>query len=124
MTRPERHPRFGGRLFRPTALVAIVLLAALAAAAQDVDFVGSLTKGHAGTTSALLPADFDGDGLLDVAVGVHGSPGVYMPGRFGVRIEDLVLVTADGAEVLSAAPKVMTIDGGGSRWTSRPNASA
>ena len=24
------------------------------------------------------------------------EPGVYMPGRFGVRIEDMVLVTAQG----------------------------
>ena len=26
------------------------------------------------------------------------EPGVYMPGRFGLRIEDMVLVTARGGE--------------------------
>ena len=33
------------------------------------------------------------------------EPGVYVPGAVGVRIEDLVLVTADGHEVLSGLPK-------------------
>ncbi len=33
------------------------------------------------------------------------EPGVYMPGKFGVRIEDTVLVTADGCEILTPATK-------------------
>ena len=33
------------------------------------------------------------------------EPGIYLPGRGGARIEDLVVVTADGHEVLSATAK-------------------
>ena len=33
------------------------------------------------------------------------EPGVYMPGKFGIRIEDMVLVTASGGEVLTPSVK-------------------
>lgn len=37
------------------------------------------------------------------------EPGIYLTGEFGVRIEDLVLVTDDGCEVLNAYPKHLQI---------------
>jgi Xaa-Pro aminopeptidase len=37
------------------------------------------------------------------------EPGVYLPGRFGVRIEDLVVVTADGIRNLSGLPKELQV---------------
>jgi Xaa-Pro aminopeptidase len=37
------------------------------------------------------------------------EPGVYLPGRFGVRIEDLVIVTADGHRNLSGLPKELQV---------------
>ena len=37
------------------------------------------------------------------------EPGVYLPGKFGVRVEDLVLVTEDGCEVLNKASKDLRI---------------
>ena len=37
------------------------------------------------------------------------EPGVYVPGRGGVRIEDLVVVTGDGREVLSATTKALRV---------------
>lgn len=37
------------------------------------------------------------------------EPGVYLPGRFGVRIEDLVVVTEDGHRNLSGLPKELQV---------------
>ncbi len=37
------------------------------------------------------------------------EPGVYLPNNFGVRIEDLVLVTKDGCEVLNKVSKALEI---------------
>ncbi|GAA0103589.1 Xaa-Pro peptidase family protein [Paraclostridium sordellii] len=39
------------------------------------------------------------------------EPGIYLPGEFGVRIEDLVLVTKDGHEVLNKHIKELSIVG-------------
>jgi Xaa-Pro aminopeptidase len=37
------------------------------------------------------------------------EPGVYIPGRLGVRIEDLVVVSADGHELLTGLSKELTV---------------
>ena len=39
------------------------------------------------------------------------EPGIYLPGEFGVRIEDLVIVTEDGCEALNAYPHELEVLG-------------
>jgi Xaa-Pro aminopeptidase len=47
----------------------------------------------------------DSTDVLEAGMIVTIEPGLYLPGRFGIRIEDDVLVTPDGCEVLSEVPK-------------------
>lgn len=37
------------------------------------------------------------------------EPGIYLPGKFGVRIEDVMIIRKDGAEVITKAPKMELI---------------
>ena len=37
------------------------------------------------------------------------EPGIYLPGRFGVRIEDVIVFGADGCEILTKSPKELII---------------
>jgi Xaa-Pro aminopeptidase len=37
------------------------------------------------------------------------EPGVYLEGGFGVRIEDLVIITSDGCEILTKSPKELMV---------------
>ena len=40
------------------------------------------------------------------------EPGIYIPGRFGVRIEDVMILRAGGSEVITRAPKTELLIGG------------
>jgi Xaa-Pro aminopeptidase/Xaa-Pro dipeptidase len=37
------------------------------------------------------------------------EPGIYLPGEFGVRLEDLVVIWTEGAEVLTSTPKMPVV---------------
>jgi Xaa-Pro aminopeptidase len=49
------------------------------------------------------------DDLLAVGEVVTVEPGIYLPGRLGVRIEDLVVVTEAGYRNLSGLPKELAV---------------
>jgi Xaa-Pro aminopeptidase len=46
---------------------------------------------------------------LEPGIVVTIEPGVYVPGKWGVRIEDVVVVTASGCEVLTPTDKELII---------------
>jgi Xaa-Pro aminopeptidase len=48
-------------------------------------------------------------GSLEAGNVVTIEPGVYVPERFGIRIEDLVLVTAEGPQVMTTIPKGLIV---------------
>jgi Xaa-Pro aminopeptidase len=50
-----------------------------------------------------------GEDALAAGMVVTVEPGVYVPGAVGVRIEDLVIVGDDGAEVVSSLPKELQV---------------
>ncbi len=54
-----------------------------------------------------------GSNLEPVSAGMAFSvePGIYLPGRYGARIEDIVLVTDDGVERVNHRPRAVLLAG-------------
>ena len=46
---------------------------------------------------------------MPVGAAVSAEPGIYLPGRFGVRIEDVLIYTEDGNVDLTKSPKELII---------------
>lgn len=49
------------------------------------------------------------DKPLPVGAVISAEPGIYLPGKFGVRIEDVIVLTEAGCENLTKAPKELII---------------
>ncbi|MGI6497306.1 MAG: M24 family metallopeptidase [Oscillospiraceae bacterium] len=69
--------------------------------------------GHGCGLDCHEPPDVSGVSDIPLEPGMVFSiePGIYLPGEFGVRIEDLVLVTETGCEVLNHYPKDLQVIG-------------
>ena len=50
-----------------------------------------------------------GETVMEAGVVSSAEPGIYLPGKFGVRIEDVVVFTADGCENITHSPKNLII---------------
>ena len=45
------------------------------------------------------------DVVLDEGMVFSIEPGIYLPGRFGIRLEDIVILRENGPEILSELPR-------------------
>ena len=50
-----------------------------------------------------------GETVMEENMVSSAEPGIYLPGKFGVRIEDVVIFRADGCENITASPKNLII---------------
>ena len=109
----------------PAARSAVeVLLSCPGVHAQDIDHAARHVIEEAGFGAAFIHRTGHGIGLeaheepyivrgndevLEPGMCFSIEPGIYLEGRFGVRIEDIVAVTEDGAVRLNEAPRELTL---------------
>lgn len=46
---------------------------------------------------------------MPVGAAVSAEPGIYLPGKFGVRIEDVTILTENGCIDITQSPKELII---------------
>ena len=56
-----------------------------------------------------LRASKTSEDILPTGSTISAEPGIYLPGRFGVRIEDVVCITKEGCKNLTLTPKELII---------------
>jgi Xaa-Pro aminopeptidase len=117
--RPDEREAYHAVLEAQEAAVAAVTAGAICG---DVDEAARSVLRHMGLAEAFTHSTGHGVGLeiheaprlganqttrLQAGMVVTIEPGIYLEGRFGVRIEDMVAVTRNGGEILTPAPKAL-----------------
>lgn len=54
-------------------------------------------------------ANPSGEAPMPAGAVCSAEPGIYIPGRFGVRIEDVMVIRETGAEIITKAPKELLV---------------
>lgn len=54
-------------------------------------------------------ANPSGEAPMPAGAVCSAEPGIYIPGRFGVRIEDVMVIRNTGAEIITRAPKELLV---------------
>lgn len=54
-------------------------------------------------------ANPSGEAPMPAGAVCSAEPGIYIPGRFGVRIEDVMVIRDTGAEIITRAPKELLV---------------
>lgn len=117
--RPDERDAYQAVLQAQESAVAAV---AAGASCGEVDEAARSVLRNAGLADAFTHSTGHGVGLeiheapriganqttrMQAGMVVTIEPGVYLDGRFGIRIEDMVAVTRTGGEVLTPAPKAL-----------------
>jgi len=69
------------------------------------DFIHSLGHGIGLEIHEVPPMNAKNEGLLKENMVVSNEPGIYLPGKYGIRIEDTVLITKNGSIQLTKSEK-------------------